>query len=69
MSSYELQCRSGLAVPRPGPFRDFQAFRASARAGQSVCLEVREKGHGHKFANTNTHIHKTRKNLFAANVT
>lgn len=31
-----------------------------------LCLEVREKEHVDKFANTNTHIHKTRKVLFAA---
>lgn len=33
-----------------------------------LCLEVREEEHGDKFANTDTHIHKTRKHPFAANV-
>ena len=67
MTSCDLDYSSGLALPCLGPPRDFQACRAYAKTGKILTSESERKKD--MWRNLLTQIHKSRKNLFAANVT
>lgn len=54
-SSSEQESPSGLVLPCPGPFRDFQGLRPKQQ--RVLCLGVKEKEDIDKFADTNIHTH------------
>ena len=60
-SSSDQESPSGLALPCPGPFRDFQALRPKQQ--RVLCPGVKEKEHTDRFADTNTHTH-TRTHIY-----